>query len=383
MKMIPYAHQHIDEVDIKEVVAVLKSDYLTQGPKIKEFEAALCRYTGAKYALAVSSGTTALHLSMITLGLGPGDVVATSPITFAASANCALHVGARPQFIDIDDTTYHIDIEKLKAVLESPSARRKIKAVVAIHLMGTVLDLRVLRDLCGKYGIKIIEDAAHALGARYRCGDTWIKVGSCRDSDITIFSFHPIKHITTGEGGALLTNNKRIYDNALRLRHHGIVRKAQKISWCYDIVSLGFNYRISDFQCALGLSQLKKLDKRIKERRRMVERYNKAFGDIHEIVLPYQRLNTYASYHLYVIRVPSSCRDKLYRYLQSRGVSTQVNYIPLYRFSYYRRAFNYKASDYPVAEKYFKECLSLPLYVGLSDRQQAKVIRAVKNFFGQ
>lgn len=381
MKTIPYAHQFIDSNDIKEVIKILKSDWLTQGPKVKEFESALCQYTDAKYAVVVSSGTAALHLSMIALGLGPGDKLVTSPITFAASANCAIYVGAAPEFVDIDDKTYHIDVERLIDLLESPSARRKVKVVVPVHLMGTVVDLSALRRVCSKYGIKIVEDAAHAIGARYKCGNAWVKVGSCRHSDVTIFSFHPIKHITTGEGGAILTNDKRLYDEVLRLRHHGIVKQKSDIGWRYDIVSLGFNYRITDFQCALGLSQLKRLDDMVKERRRMVEVYNSGFADIKEITLPYQHPQTHASYHLYVIRVSLSHRDKLYRYLQRKGVSTQVNYMPLYRLSYYRKTFRYKVGDYPVAEKYFKECLSLPLYCGLTDCQQRKVVKIVKGYF--
>lgn len=387
--IIPYSHQYIDNNDIKEVVKVLKSDWLTQGPKIREFEKNLCRYTGAKYAVAVSSGTSALHLSMLALDIKRGDEIITSPITFSASANCALYVNARPLFIDIDDKTYHLDIDKLKNFLKVPSQRRRVKAIIPIHFMGTVADIIEIKRICDRYGIKIVEDAAHALGAKYRVKgqgsrgkderDRWIKIGSCRNSDITIFSFHPIKHITTGEGGAILTNDRKIYNLALNFRHHGIVRPKNSF-WSYDIPSIGFNYRITDFQCALGLSQLKKLDRMVKIRRDLVETYNNRLSEIGGIRLPYEREGTYASYHLYVIRVPEDKRDRLYRYLKKHCIYTQVNYIPVHLFSYYRNVFRYKWGDFPITERYFKECLSLPLYVGLSKLDQSKVIKDIKEF---
>ena len=225
MKTVPYSHQYITDDDVRGVVRALRSDWLTQGPKIREFEEALAEYTGARYAVAVSSGTSALHLSMLALNVTEGDRVITSPITFSASANCALYVNARPSFVDIDDKTYHMDTERLKDFLKVPSQRRKVKAVVPVHFMGTVADIVEIKKVCAGYGIKVVEDAAHALGAEYRIRERWAKVGSSRHSDITIFSFHPVKHITTGEGGAILTNDRNIYKSALKLRHHGIVKK--------------------------------------------------------------------------------------------------------------------------------------------------------------
>jgi len=381
MKYIPYGHQQIDSADIREVVKVLKSDWLTQGPKIKQFEDALCRYSGARYAVAVSSGTAALHLAMIALGIGKGDETITSPITFSASANCAVYVGATPRFVDIDDTTYHLDIAKLKDFLKIPSQRRRIKAIVPVHFMGTVIDVPEIKKICDKYGINIVEDAAHALGAEYKYGKKWLKVGSCRHSDITIFSFHPIKHITTGEGGAILTNKKDIYEAALRFRHHGICRIKNKPKWLYDIPKPGFNYRITDFQCALGISQMKKLNKMVKVRRQLVGSYNDVFSLVEEIRLPYEARDTKASYHLYVIRIPAARRNRLYDYLRGKGILTQVNYIPIHLLSYYQKKFGYKRGDFPVSEKYFKECLSLPLYVGLSKSGQAKIVSNIKRFF--
>ncbi len=381
MKIIPYAHQNIDSKDIEEVIKALKSEWLTQGPKVREFELALCKYTGAKYAVAVSNGTAALHLSVLALNIGKGHKVVTSPITFSASANCAVYVGAKPLFVDIDEQTYHIDIEKLRVLLKDSSRRKNIKAVIPVHLMGAVCDIREIRIICSRWGIRVIEDAAHALGSKYAYGNKCFKVGGCDYSDITIFSFHPIKNITTGEGGAVLTNNKQIHERLMRLRHHGIVKKSKKIGWAYDIPEVGFNYRITDFQCALGISQLKKLDNITGVRGKLVETYNRYLSKIKQIKLPYARPFTSPAYHLYVIRVLNNKRDKLYSFLKSRNILTQVNYMPVHLFSFYKQKFSYKPGDFPAAELYSKECLSLPLYVGLSNSQQLRVINSVRDFF--
>jgi len=391
MRIIPYSHQSIRSDDIKEVVKALKSDWITQGPKIREFEEALSKYTGAKYAIAVSSGTAALHLSMLALDVGKQDKLLTSPITFSASANCALYVGAKPEFIDIDDRAYHLDINRLESFLKVPSNRHGIKVVVPVHFMGTVIDIIKIKEICDKYGIKIVEDAAHALGAKYKFRNKWVKVGSCKHSDITIFSFHPIKHITTGEGGAILTNSKRIYESLLRLRHHGIIkglrptspllRKFSENYWFYDIPHFGFNYRITDFQCSLGISQLKKLDSLVQVRRNLVQVYNRSLSEIDQIKVPYERDGTYASYHLYVIRVPANKRNDLYNYLRENHIYTQVSYIPIHLLTYYQENFGYKDGDFPIAEKYFRECLSLPLYPDLSKTDHCRIISKVKRFF--
>lgn len=379
MKTIPYARQSLNSDDIRESTRALRSDWITQGPRVRQFEDALSGYTGAKYAIALSSGTAALHVSMVALGIGRGDKVLTSPITFSASANCALYVGAKPVFVDIDDKTYHIDIDKLKKFLSLSSNRKNLKAVIPVHFMGTVSDTIEIKRICDKYGIKIVEDAAHAPGALYS-KRTKVKVGSSRYSDTTIFSFHPIKHITTGEGGAILTNNRRIHKTALQLRHHGII-KSKNDPWSYDIPIIGFNYRITDFQCALGTSQLTKIDDMVKTRRKLVDIYNDRLSGIREIRLPYEREGTYASYHLYVIRVADGRRDKLCRYLKKNNILTQVNYLPVHLFSFYRKKFGYRAGDFPVSENYAKECLSLPLYVSLSKTDQSRVIMKIKEFF--
>lgn len=383
MGYIPYGKQEILSRDIAAVVKALKSDFITQGPKVAEFEDSLCRYTGAAYAVAVSSGTAALHLSMLALGLQNGDGIVTSPITFSASANCALYVGAMPSFVDIDDETCHLDLDKLKNFLKINSIRKKIKVVIPVHFMGTVLDVVELKKICDKYGIGVVEDAAHALGAMYKssAASKWIKVGGCKHSDAAIFSFHPIKHITTGEGGAILTNNKTIYEKALRLRHHGIVKKS-KHYWEYDIAEIGFNYRITDFQSALGISQLKRINSIVEKRREIVGIYNDSLSQIKELRLLFEREESYGSYHLYVIRIAGGRRDQLYDYLRKNNIYTQINYIPVHLLSYYRRNFGYKLGDFPTAEKYFTECLSLPLYPGLSRLKQAIVIKQIKKFFG-
>jgi len=392
MTAIPQGRQSIDDLDIQSVAQTLRSAWITQGPKVKEFEEALCAYTGAKHAVAVSSGTAALHLCMLALGIGPEDCLITSPITFAASANCALYVGAHPYFVDINEKTWHIDVDRIEAQLKVCSRRNRKTVLVPVHFMGTVVDMVRLHEICRTYGVRIVEDAAHALGATYLVGsDNWARIGSCYHSDMTIFSFHPIKHITTGEGGAVLTNNSSLYNHLVRLRHHGItkhsdplssiLKRAQENLWFYDIPEVAYNFRITDFQCALGLSQLRKLDGMVQQRRNLAKAYNNAFSTVEQITTPFEKEGTSGSYHLYTIRVPEDCRDDLYSYLRRRDIYTQVNYIPTHLFTYYQRELDCRDGDYPVAEQFFNECLSLPMYPGLSDRDQTYVISSIEEFF--
>lgn len=392
VKTIPYGRQTIDDQDIKSVVSALRSDWITQGPKVKEFEEALCEYTGAAFAVAVSSGTAALHLSMLALGIGSGDCLFTSPITFAASANCALYVGAHPYFVDIDNKTSHIDINKIEAQIKIHVQSGRDIVLVPVHFMGTVVDMIRIHEIRQKYNIRIVEDAAHALGASYQVSpDRWDRVGSCYHSDMVIFSFHPIKHITTGEGGAILTNNPDLYEALVQLRHHGIAKKVQPFStilretqgnlWWYDIPKVAYNYRITDLQCALGLSQLEKLTGMVSRRRDLANAYNKAFTPHEDITIPFERPGTSVSYHLYIIRVPEGRRNALYSFLRQREINTQVNYIPIHLFSHYQRELGYRDGDFPVAEQFFKECLSLPMFPDLTDEEQSHVIDSVLEFF--
>jgi perosamine synthetase len=376
--MIPYGRQTITQADVQAVVAALRSDWLTQGPRVDAFEEALCRTTGARYCVAVSSGTAALHLAMLALEIGPGDTVLTSPITFSASANCAAYVGARPGFVDIDAETYHMSPDRLEHHLRS--RRDKVRAIVPVHFMGTVADMAAYSRIGARYGVPIVEDTAHALGASYDDRGTARRVGSCTHADISILSFHPIKHITTGEGGALLTNDRRLYERARRFRHHGMTRPASRPRWFYDIPELGFNYRITDIQCALGISQLSRLKRYRRIRHELVKAYNRRFRGNPNITLPHERPGTTPSYHLYVIQVPEAKRQGLYDHLRQKGIATQVNYIPVHLLSYYRNTFGYKAGDFPNAERYYRRCLSLPLFPGLSDRQQRRVIAEVNRF---
>lgn len=383
MKTIPYGHQYIDQQDINSVVKVLKADWLTQGPVVKNFEEALCEYTGAKYAVAVSNGTAALHLAMMALNIGKGDEILTSPITFAASANCAVYVGAHPKFIDINDSSYQMNVSQLEEYLAKPANRKNLRAIVLVHFMGAVANVKSVYKLCRQYKLKLVEDASHAIGAQYLSGQKLHRVGACRHSDFTTFSFHPIKHMTTGEGGAILTNNRSLYQRLLQLRHHGVSRPSGHPRWFYDIEDIGFNYRITDFQCALGLSQLKKLDRMVNRRRVLIRRYSKLLQKIDALRLPLADDFEHGAYHLYVIRVKNDQRNELYEYLRKHDVLTQVNYIPVHLLSYYQKKFGYRRGDFPAAEYYYDECLSLPLYYGLTNKQQDYVIEVINEFFSQ
>ncbi len=375
-KFIPYGHQFIDKEDISKVVDVLSSDWLTQGPKIKEFEEALCKYTGAKYAVVVSSGTAALHIACLAAGIKQGDEVITSPITFVASANCVLYCGGKPIFADIQDDTINIDPKEIKKKIS-----KKTKAIILVHFAGHPCDLEEIYSIAKDNNLIIIEDACHALGAEYKGH----KIGSCKFSDMTVFSFHPVKSITTGEGGAVLTNNEELYEKLLMLRTHGITKDKNKLlnknegDWWYEMHCLGFNYRITDFQCALGLSQLKKLDNFIQYRRKIVEIYNKELSKIDEIILPVERHYVKSSWHIYYIRLKNSKKRKeVFEFLREQNIGVQVHYIPVYLHPYYIKTFGYKERCCPKAEGYYKSAITIPLFVGLKKSEIKYIVDHIK-----
>ena len=375
MKIIPYGRQWVDASDIKEVIKVLKSDWLTQGPRIKEFEDDLCKYTGAKYAVAVSSGTAALHIACLAAGIEPGDEVITSPITFVASANCILYCGAMPVFADIQEDTVNINPEEIKK-----SINQKTKAIIPVHFAGHPCDLEEISLIAQKNNLLVIEDAAHALSAEYKNS----RIGSCKYSDMTVFSFHPVKHITTGEGGAVLTNRKDLYEKLLLFRNHGITKDKKKMehhngSWYYEMQELGFNYRITDFQCALGISQLKRLGKFLERRREIVNIYNKELSKINEIILPVEKPYIKSSWHIYYIRLKNSQRRiNLFEKLHKHNIGVQVHYIPVHLQPYYKKNFDYKVGDYPKAEEYYKSTITLPLYAEMTDNKIKYVVDILK-----
>lgn len=390
--MIPYGKHHIDEDDIQAVVDVLRSGILTQGPIIEAFEQAITEYVGVKYAVAVSSGTAALHLSALAAGIGPGTSLITSPITFVASANAGLYVGGRIVFADIDPETVNISPNALKeALAKNPDAR----AVIPVHFAGMPCDMPAIKSVADQAGVVVIEDAAHALGAAYPDGQ---RVGSCAYSLMTIFSFHPVKAIAAGEGGMITTNNEAIYRKLLRLRSHGINKlddpfqlpeQAETDSvrdpWYYEMQEIGFHYRISDMQCGLALSQLKKLDKFIARRLVLVRRYDETFAGMRNC-RPAQVMGCERSgHHLYVLQIDFDSiglsRAQLMRELKSRGIGSQVHYIPVPAHPHYRRL-GFKPEDYPNAQKYYQKTLSIPLFYDLTDEQQEQVILSIKELVG-
>lgn len=368
---IPYGRQTIEEDDILAVEEVLKSDFLTTGAKINEFEEAVANYVGVKYAVAVSSGTAALHAACYAAGIGSGDEVITSPITFAASANCVMYCGGTPVFADIDPQTYNISAKEIEQMITA-----KTKAILPVHFTGQPCEMDIIHTIARKYGLFVIEDAAHALGADYKGK----KVGSL--SDMTTFSFHPVKHITCGEGGMITTDSYKLYQKLCLFRTHGITRDASLMrendgNWYYEQLELGYNYRITDFQCALGLSQLKKIDRFIARRKELARRYNEAFLGLEKIRIPYQNIDCHNSWHLYVICIER--RKELFDVLRAAGIGVNVHYIPVYRHPYYQEH-GYQNVYCPNAEHLYQRAISLPMYPGLTDEQQNYVIETINNF---
>jgi UDP-4-amino-4,6-dideoxy-N-acetyl-beta-L-altrosamine transaminase len=372
MKTIPYGYHWINKDDQKAVCRALKSTFITQGPLIREFEDSLCKYTGAKYAVAVSSGTAALHLASFVSGIKCGDEVITSPLTFVASANCILYCRAKPVFADVESGTANIDPEEINKKIT-----KKTKMVIPVHYAGNPCDMKEISRIARKKWMLVIEDAAHALGAVYRGS----KIGSCKYSDMTIFSFHPVKHITTGEGGAVMTNNKYFYEKLLMLRNHGITKEKYTNKpdggWYYEMQALGFNYRITDIQCALGLSQLKRLDYFVRRRRQIAGQYNSAFKGNPYFDIPSESRAAFSSYHLYPIRLRNKFinkRKEIFASLRNKGLGVQVHYIPVYLQPYYKNL-GYKKGLCPQAEKFYGSEISLPIYPLMTAAQINKVIK--------
>ena len=377
--MIPYGRQSIDGADIDAVVEVLKSDFLTQGPAIPRFEQAVADYCGAQHGVAVCNATAALHIACLALDLGPGDLLWTSPTTFVASANCGLYCGADVDFVDIDPMTYNMSVERLAEKLEAAERRGRLpKVVVPVHLCGQSADMRAIAELGRRYGFRIVEDASHAIGARYGNGP----VGDCRYSDITVFSFHPVKIITTGEGGMATTNDAELAWKMRLLRSHGVTREPDRLQaqadggWYYEQLALGFNYRMTDIQAALGCSQLQRIDGFLERRRDLASRYDEALAEM-RLKRPWQQPESQSSWHLYVVRVDPAVHASAFAGLRERGVGVNLHYIPVPRQPYYR-SLGFDPACWPEAERYYSEAISLPLFAGLSNAEQDVVIDAVK-----
>lgn len=382
---IPYGRQNINRADESAVLRTLRSEFLTQGPQVENFEGLLGELTSARFQVATNSATSALHLACLALGVGSGDLVWTSAITFVASANCALYCGATVDFVDIDPATHNMSVEALEAKLVAAELKGKLpKVVIPVHFAGRSADMRKIKSLSDRFGFSIIEDASHAIGASYE----GLPVGNCAFSDIVVFSFHPVKIITTGEGGAAVTNNADLATRMRLLRSHGITRdKTQMIDdsrpdWYYEQLHLGFNYRMTDFQAALGASQIRRLRKFLRQRRTIVSRYKRLLGRV-DLKLPnFEELEA-SSWHLFVIETMGEAneekRDGLFRSLRSAGILVNFHYIPVYRHPYFS-SLGFDPTSFPVAEEYYRSAISLPIYPGLTIWQQSKVSRHIADF---
>lgn len=382
--VIQYGRQSISEQDIQAVIDVLHSDFLTQGPAVSLFESAVSTYTTAKYGVAANSATSALHLACMALGLGVGDILWTTPITFVASANCALYCGASVDFVDIDPLTYNVSVEALSQKLSQAEKLGKLpKVVIPVHLCGLSCDMEAINKLSKKYGFSIIEDASHAIGGKYQGSP----VGSCQFSDITIFSFHPVKIMTTGEGGMAITNDQNLAEKMQLLRSHGITRDPEKMinptdePWNYEQIDLGFNYRITDMQAALGTSQLKRVDKFVARRHEISHLYGSILENM-PVQTQYYPDESYSGMHLYVIRINKNKVNKsqkqIFIEMREAGIGVNLHYIPIYNQPYYKKM-GFSKQDFPEAERYYEEALTLPLYPDLDDGQIDKVVSSLAN----
>jgi UDP-4-amino-4,6-dideoxy-N-acetyl-beta-L-altrosamine transaminase len=377
MKIISYGRQSISEEDVVAVTEVLKSDFLTQGPKVKEFEDALCKQTGAKYCVAVANGTAALHIAVAALDIERGSEGITTPITFAASANCMLYSAITPRFADIDERTYNIDPKSISSRLN-----KLTRLIIPVHFAGQPADMLAISEIAKHENLFVIEDAAHAIGSQYADGSY---VGNCKYSDMTTFSFHPVKTITTGEGGAITTNSKELYEKLLLLRSHGITKDEKILTsnpgpWYYEMHDLGFNYRMTDMQAALGISQLSRLSEFKKRRREIVSHYNAAFKNVPWVTTPWEKPNVLSCFHLYVLKINFEAikhdRKDMMEYLFTKNIGTQVHYIPVNTLPFY---LDLTIDECPVSENYFEQCLSIPLYPSMSKKDVSYVIDKIKS----
>ncbi len=382
MKSIPYGRQSIDEQDIAAVVKALKSDFLTQGPSIKEFEEKFAKYIGSKYAVAVANGTAALHLSAIALEVNKSSKVITTPITFAASANSIRYCGGSVEFVDIDPNTGLIDINAIRSLLQKEE-KGYYQGIIPVDYTGNPVNLAEVKQLADEYGLWILEDACHAPGGYFvDQNEDRQNCGNGKFADLSIFSFHPVKHIACGEGGMITTNDEKLYKRLLKLRTHGITKDSAEMAsndggWYYEMQELGFNYRLSDIHAALGVSQLTKAEANIELRRKIAAKYDRHFNNIEGLNLLTTREQDGHAYHLYVVLVQN--RKGLYNYLKEKNIHPQVHYIPVHTLPYYREL-GWKKGDFPNAEKFYKECLSLPMYPTLTSEEQDYVIEQVLNF---
>lgn len=384
--MIPYARQEISEADIKAVVKVLKSDFITQGPVTPEFEKKVSKYCKSRFACAVNSGTSALHIACLSLGVEKGDKVWTSPISFVASSNCALYCGAKIDFVDIDPLSYNMSVDALEEKLIKAKKMNTLpKVLIPVHLSGQSCEMDRINKLSKIYGFKIIEDASHAIGAKYK-GEL---IGNCRYSDITIFSFHPVKIITTCEGGICTTNNPKISTLLGRYRSHGITRHSQEMKnvpdgpWYYEQLELGFNYRLNDVMASLGISQLKRVDEFVNKRNAIAEKYDSLFKEL-DIKVQEISIDNYSSRHLYIIRVKGNSnydQKSVFEKFRASGIWVNLHYIPIYRQPYYKNM-NFNKKDFPEAEKYYKEAISIPIFPSLKDKEIEKIVNVIKKPIG-
>jgi UDP-4-amino-4,6-dideoxy-N-acetyl-beta-L-altrosamine transaminase len=378
MTTINYGKQQIEEEEIQAVVEVLKSDFLTQGPKVKEFEDAICEVVGSKYCVAVSNGTAALHIAVACLEIEKGKEGITSPNSFLASANCMVYNNIKPSFADINPITYCIDSKSILNAINEDT-----RLLIPVHFAGQPCEMHEIAIVGKENDLFIIEDAAHAIGSKYVDGSF---VGNCKYSDLTIFSFHPVKTITTGEGGVITTNNKQLYKRLLMLRSHGMTKDSKVLTknpgpWYYEMHELGFNYRMTDIQAAIGIQQLKKLNAFVLRRREIIKHYNEAFNNIDWLTTPYEKAEVYSAFHLYVLQFDfdkiGKDRKHVMEELLEAGVGTQVHYIPIHTQPYYQTNFGYQLGDFPNAEGYYQNAVSIPLYPGMTDSECEYVIEKI------